>query len=144
MIGRPSLAFVRRAIMLLRRFRLCLLSCAAGVLVAGCGGGVYLSWGSGDGFAPSVSLAVSPTAAAPGDTVMLAAAASDFDGIDQVTFFRLDGDVATPLSALARPPYSLETAIPLDASGSVGYFARAIDNSGDRADSKVVTVSVVP
>ena len=122
----------------LRRFRLCFLACAAGVLIAGCGGGVYLSWGIGDGFAPSVSLAVSPAAAAPGETVTLAAAASDFDGIDQVTI------VTTPLATLARSPYSLETAIPLDASGTVSYFARAIDNSGDRADSNVVTVSVVP
>jgi hypothetical protein len=129
--------------MLLRRFRRCFLACAAGVLTAGCGGGVYFGWGFGDGFAPSVSLAVSPTEAAPGDTVTLAAAASDFDGIDQVAFYRLDGDVATPLAALARPPYNLETAVPLDASGSVSYFARAIDNSGDRADSNVVTVSVV-
>ena len=128
----------------LRRFRLCFLACAAGVLIAGCGGGVYIGWGIGDGFAPSVSLAVSPSAAAPGETVALAAAASDYDGIDQVTFYRLDGEVTTPLAALARPPYSLETAIPLDASGSVSYFARAIDNSGDRADSNLVTVSVVP
>jgi hypothetical protein len=131
--------------MLLHRLRLCLLACMAGVLIAGCGGGVYLGfgWDFGDGFAPSVSLALSPSEAAPGQIVTLAAAASDFDGIDQVTFYRLDGDVATPLAGDDRPPYTLETAIPLDASGSVSYFARAIDNSGDRADSNVVTVAVL-
>jgi hypothetical protein len=129
----------------LHRLRLRLLACLAGALLAGCGGGVYLGfgWDFGDGFAPSVSLAVSPTEAAPGQVVALAAAASDFDGIDQVTFYRLDGGVATPLAGDGRAPYSLQTAIPLDASGSVSYFARAIDNSGDRADSNVVTVTVL-
>lgn len=129
----------------LQRLRLSLLAGVAGVLLAGCGGGVYLGfgWDFGDGFAPSVSLAVSPTEAAPGQIVSLAAAASDFDGIDQVTFYRLDGDAATPLAGDARPPYNLETAVPLDAGDSVSYFARAIDNSGDRADSNVVTVTVL-
>jgi len=115
-------------------------------LLGGCGGGFYICFGwCGDEFAPSVQLATDVSSAAPGTAVDLVAAAADENGIDSVAFYRLDesGD-AILLGADGSAPYQWSTTIPIGASGSVRYFARATDFSGNSADSNIVTVTVAP
>lgn len=114
------------------------------VALAGCGGSVSLGFGFGDDDRPSVSLAVSPTSASPGDTLRLVAAASDDYGVDFVEFYRVDGSGSTLLGFDGLPPYQLDTTVPASAAGSVQYFARAVDGGGQRGDSAVVTVGVDP
>ena len=118
--------------------------------VAGCGGGVFLGFEFGDDdfndHFPAVSLAADTSSAPAGAAVQLIAAASDPNGIDSVAFFRLDpiGGGATLLGADGASPYQWGTTIPVTASGSVSFFARATDGFGNQADSEVVTVTVTP
>lgn len=114
------------------------------VALAGCGGSVSLGFGFSDDDRPTASLAVSPTSAAPGDTLRLSAAASDDFGVDFVEFYRVDGSSSTLLGFDGLPPYQLDTTVPANAAGSVQYFARAVDGGGQRGDSAVVTVGVGP
>lgn len=119
---------------------------AAGLALSACGGSVAIGFGY-DGRndrPPSASLAVSPDAAAPGQAVRLAAAASDDFGVDAVEFYRLDAGGATLLAADGSAPYQIDTAVPSGAAGRVQFFARAIDGEGQRGDSAVVSVSVLP
>jgi hypothetical protein len=121
-------------------------------VLAGCGGGIYLEWEHGwigweddwDRHAPDVSLVVSPTSAPAGATVTLSAAASDDQGIDEVIFFRRSGSSNVLLGSVGRSPYTWTTTLPLDASGSVGYFARAVDVVNRRTDSATVSVTITP
>lgn len=116
------------------------------VALAGCGGGVSLNFGY-DGFndrAPSASLAVSTSSAVRGQTLGLVAAASDDYGVDAVEFYRLDPGGATLLGVDRSAPYELSTSVPGNAGGSVQFLARAIDGAGQRGDSAVVTVAVLP
>ena len=114
------------------------------VALAGCGGSVSLGFGFDDDERPTASLAVSPTSASPGDTLRLVAAASDDYGVDFVEFYRVDDSGSTLLGFDGLSPYQLDTTVPADATGSVQYFARAVDGGGQRGDSAVVTVSVGP
>lgn len=125
-----------------RRLAAALLGAAA--LAAGCGGSVSLGFVLGDDDRPTASLAVSPTSAAPGDALRLVAAASDDYGVDYVEFYRLDTSGSTLLGFDGLPPYQLDTTVPAGASGSVQFFARAVDGGGQRGDSAVVTVDVGP
>ena len=121
------------------------LAVAVPVAVAACGGGFFISFGFDDDdhdHRLAVSLAVSPTSADPGQAVQLAAAASDPSGIDDVQFFRLDGDAAVPLGADGDAPFEWSTTVPPQAVGSVSFFARATDGFGHRTDSNVVAVTV--
>ncbi|MBS0443682.1 MAG: hypothetical protein JSR38_17140, partial [Proteobacteria bacterium] len=63
------------------------------LLLAGCGGGLYLGWGDCcDSGAPSVSITTAQTSVAAGGSLRVVAAASDSDsGIDEVAFYRVDG-----------------------------------------------------
>lgn len=112
--------------------------------LAGCGGGFYLGDRFGDDELPQVSLAVSPDSAEPGDTLRLVAAASDDSGIESVSFFRVDGNMSTLLDEDDTAPFALDTVVPDGASGTVEYFARALDNDGDTRDSDRFSVSVDP
>lgn len=117
----------------------------AGAL-AGCGGGIYIGYNGGDGFdlPPQVSLVSSISAAAPGQTITLVAAASDDYGVDRVQFFRLDSDgSANSLGTDGGSPYQLQTTMPETSAASVRYFARAFDGAGQYNDSSTVTVTVL-
>ncbi|WP_119155955.1 hypothetical protein [Caldimonas tepidiphila] len=124
----------------LRRPVLALL-CAA---LSACGGGVWIGIGDGidDGGVPSVSLAVSPSVAAPGQFVRLAAAATDTHGIEQVLFYRVDNGAPVLLFADNQYPYEIDTATPQDGRAGVQYFAQAVNHRGRRSDSAWQTVTL--
>lgn len=113
-------------------------------LLSACGGGISIGFGIDDfdRTPPSVSIAASPGSVAPGQPIRLVAAAADENGIDVVGFFRLDNGQAQPLGTLGRPPYELTVTAPTDGRSVVSYFARAIDNIGNRADSARVDVVI--
>lgn len=112
---------------------------ASGLLLslalAGCGGG-----SSDDG--PTVTLAVTPTSAAAGATVTLIAVASSDVGMSAVRFYRVDASANTLLGTLNGSPYQFTTTVPTTASGSVSYFARAVDVDANTTDSDTATVTV--
>jgi hypothetical protein len=112
--------------------------CAA---LAACGVGVSLGIGPDDD-APSVSLAAAPSSAAPGERIGLVAAASDDYVVREVEFFRVDARGDVFLGRDSSEPYAIETALPADATGEVRYFARAVDDAGQEADSREVAVTV--
>lgn len=114
---------------------------AAATLVAGCYAGLYFDIGPGDD-PPSVSLAVSPAFAAPGETISLVAAASDDYVVVEVRFLRLDIGGNTLLSRDSSAPYALDTVLPAGASGQVRYLAQALDDAGQVGESQVVAVTV--
>ena len=120
-----------------------MLPAAALALLAGCGGGVYLSLGGSFDEPPTVSLVASVSSAVPGQAVRLAAAASDDHGVDQVAFFRIENDSSqTPLGVDFSPPYELDTLVPATARLQVRYFARATDTAGQRRESATVTITL--
>jgi hypothetical protein len=125
------------------RYRTRRIALAAFVAVglAGCYGS--LSFGIGpDDDPPSVSLAAAPQTAAPGELIGLVAAADDDYVVREVLFFRVDVGGDTLLGRDSSAPYAIETTLPLDASGSVRYFARAVDDAGQDSDSQEVVVTV--
>jgi hypothetical protein len=129
-----------------RRLRasLALSTCLA--LAAGCGGGLYIGIGDGDSGdrPPSVSLTANVSGAQPGDTVRLSAAASDDYAVDEVQFFRLQFDGSSiALGSMRQPPYVLNATMPDTAAAQVQFYARAIDDVGQRSSSSPVTVQVL-
>jgi len=112
------------------------------LLLAGCGGGIYLGWSDDD--PPSVSLAAGSTSAAPGQSVQLAAAASDDDYVTEVDFYRIDPNGNTVfLGYDTRGPYDWTAVMPPFAAGNVvHFFARAVDSAGQWTDSETVAVTV--
>jgi hypothetical protein len=125
--------------------RLCLaLAAASAALLAACGGGLYVNVG-GDGEPPDVSITSAATEVAPGSTFRVVAAASDPDGIEQVWFYRLDGDRWTQLSDCReqRSPYICDVFVPDDGRLTVQVRARAFDGWDDEADSNVIALPVV-
>jgi hypothetical protein len=112
--------------------------------IAGCGGGIYIGYGDDDDRAPLVSLAASTSAAAPGQTVTLMAAASDDHRVDRVEFFRIDANGnAVALGSDSAAPYHFEARQPDTSAASVRYFARAVDDVGQYNDSPSVSVTVL-
>lgn len=111
--------------------------------LAGCYGHVSIGIGDDDE-PPSVSLAVSPDSASAGASVQLVAAASDDFGIDRVEFFRVDGAMSTRIVIDGSEPYQVDTTLPIGATTSVQYFARAVDDVGQVRDSDLVTVHITP
>jgi len=110
--------------------------------LSGCGVGVSLGYGLDDDERPSVSLAAAPQEAAAGERVGLVAAASDDYGVREVLFFRVDAAGDTLLGRDASAPYTFETTLPLAPGTAVRYFARAVDDAGQEADSQEVVVTV--
>lgn len=121
-------------------------SAAFCAVLAGCGGGIYLSWsdtGSNDA-PPNVSLASSVSAASVGGTVRLIAAASDDFSVNRVEFYRIEpGGASTRLGSDGWPPYQWDTALPDSPSGRVSYYAVAIDDIGQTGSSATISVTVL-
>jgi hypothetical protein len=119
---------------------------AAALLLAGCGGGIYIGWGDyDDDGAPSVSITTAQTSVPAGGTLRVVAAASDDDsGIDEVAFYRVDGSLDTRLGSDGSAPYEWNVPVPADGRTTVSVFARARDGAGNTADSSLLTVSVTP
>ncbi|MDH4289979.1 MAG: hypothetical protein OEV65_14665 [Aquincola sp.] len=117
------------------------LALAAAIALGACG--VSLGIGIGpDDDPPSVSLAAAQQSAAPGDRIGLVAAATDDYAVAEVQFFRIDVGGNTLLGNDSSAPYALETIVPAGATGEVRYFARAIDDAGQAAESQIVSVTV--
>jgi hypothetical protein len=113
----------------------------APLLLAGCGGGIYLEFTDDD--PPSVNLAAGAASAAPGDDVALSAGASDDDYIYAVEFFRVDPDGDTfYLGSDRYAPFNWTAAMPSARAGETVYFyARATDSIGQQTDSERVAVT---
>jgi hypothetical protein len=132
----------------MRRPRLALAaaSAACAVLLAACGGGLYVGVDvGGDGEPPDVSIASAATEVLAGTSFRVVAAASDPDGIEQVWFYRLDGDRWTELADCHEEerPYECDVFVPADGRLTVQVRARAFDGWDDEADSNVLTLPVV-
>jgi len=119
---------------------------AIALLLAGCGGGLYLGWGDCcDSGAPSVSITTAQTSVAAGGSLHVVAAAADNDsGIDEVAFYRVDGGIDTRLGSDGSAPYAWDVPVPADGRSSVSVFARARDGAGNTADSNRLTIAVTP
>jgi hypothetical protein len=116
-------------------------------VLMGCGGGISIGFGIGgefDVFQPSVSIAAPLSSVQAGQAFTLVAAASDQSGIDEVAFYRLDGNVQVRLGSDGSAPYEWLVVAPSDGRTTLQVFARAIDNAGNRADSQILTLSVTP
>ena len=116
------------------------------LLLAGCGGGLYLGWGDCcDSGAPSVSITTAQTSVAAGGSLHVVAAASDNDsGIDEVAFYRVDGGTDTRLGSDGSAPYEWDVPVPADGRSTISVFARARDGAGNTADSNRLTIAVTP
>jgi hypothetical protein len=73
--------------------------------------------------------------------VPLPAASDDFE-VREVLFFRVDAAGDAFLGRDASAPYTFETTLPAAPGTTVRYFARAVDDAGQEADSREVVVSV--
>jgi hypothetical protein len=105
------------------------------LVLAGCGGS--------EGEDPEITLAVAPTSAAAGATITLLALATDEDGsVEEVEMYRLTSSGNVLLGTLNSQPYQMQVDLPDDASGTVSFFARAIDDDDNTTDSATVTVTV--
>ncbi len=114
---------------------------AVPLLLAACGGGLYIGVDGGDE-PPTVSLVASVGTAVPGQAVRLAAAATDDFGVDYVGFYRVDPDGrVTALGNDGVAPFEWDAVVP-SVNGSVQFFARAVDGEGQATDSERVTVIV--
>ncbi|GLS16920.1 Ig-like domain-containing protein [Hydrogenophaga electricum] len=102
--------------------------------VAGCGGV--------DDDAPTATLVTTPTSAAAGATVTLIAAAISDNGISGIQFYRVDSGTSTLLGTLNATPYQFTTTVPASATGSVSYFATAVDAYGNTGDSDYAVVTI--
>jgi hypothetical protein len=110
--------------------------------LAACEAGLYFGIGPDDD-PPTVSLAATATSAVPGERIGLVAAASDDYRIDDVSFYRVEGNGGNTLLARdSSEPYSVETLMPSNAVGTVQFFARARDDAGQERDSALVSVAV--
>ena len=112
--------------------------------VAACGGGVYVDATVPAGPPPDISIVSSSDVAVRGDPIRLIGAVSASNGVDYVSFFRIDFGVATPLGTVFRPPLQWDTSIPINAGSTVSYYARACDALGLCTNSNVVSVAVFP
>lgn len=121
--------------------RRALIAWAFGLLLVGCDLSLGLRLGPDDD-PPSISLAAAPQAAAAGERIGLVAAASDDYSVAEVQFLRIDVGGDTLLGTDRSAPFALETMLPIGATGSVRYVARAVDDAGQATRSEVVEVSV--
>jgi predicted small lipoprotein YifL len=113
-------------------------------VLAACGGGLYIGFGDDDFGPPSVSLAAAQTSVQAGETIRVVAAAADENGIDEVAFYRIDGNSALRLGSDGSAPYEWNLVVPDDGRTTLRLFARATDGWGERADSNELVLTVVP
>jgi len=122
----------------LRRWHL--LASAAFVL-GGCGGGVGFGYCDDcDNQPPSVVIVSAVETIEAGEELRLVAAASDESGIDDVTFYRRDGETDVVLGSDGSAPY--EWRLTPEDAGTLVVFARARDDDGNRANSASITITV--
>ena len=114
------------------------------VLLASCGGGGYVETAVPMAPPPQISLAVSPTVAQRGEPLQLVAAVTAGNGIDYVTFYRIDYGTPVVLGSVGQPPAQWITSVPVNAGSGASYFARVHDLAGYYSDSPIVTVAVYP
>jgi hypothetical protein len=128
------------------RVRLRLLVLWLPLLLVACGGSLFIGFGANaDVDPPSVSLAAAANTVQAGATLKLFAAASDSgSGIEEVAFYRLDGNSEVRLGSDGTAPYEWSLLVPNDGRTTLRVFARATDGAGNRADSALVTVTVTP
>ncbi|WP_130431429.1 hypothetical protein [Rivibacter subsaxonicus] len=113
------------------------------LLLAGCGGGIDEWFSQSENEPPTIALAAAPTPVAPGQMLVLVAAASDDEGIDEVAFFRVEADGAlTRLGADGEAPFLWTQEVASGATGTLRYQARATDTDGKSTDSLIVEVEV--
>lgn len=115
---------------------------AAALTLGACGGGIYWGFGDIDDSPPSVTIATAATTVQAGQSVRFVAAASDVNGIDEVVFYRVDTGGSVEVGRDGSAPYEANVVAPADGRSSLGVFARAIDNTGNHADSSTITVTV--
>jgi len=128
---------------------LALSACGGGVSLYSGNVGVGVGVGPGGGSSfdrtpPSVSIVVPSGPVRRGDTLRVAAAASDASGIESVSFYRVDTAGPVWLGSVGGPAYEWLVAVPNDGRLSLSLFAEARDNAGNRADSSIVTVNLLP
>ena len=119
----------------------------SGVLLAACGGGLSIGIGYGgsvDFSPPSVSLVAAQTQVQAGQSVNLVAAAADENGIESVSFYRLDGSAARLLGSDGTEPFEWQALAPTDGRNSMTVFARATDRAGNQADSGSIQIGITP
>ena len=85
-------------------------------VVAACGGGVYVDATVPEGPPPDIAITTSTEVAYRGDPIRLIGAVTASNGVDYVSFFRIDFGVAVPLETVFRPPLQLDTSIPVNTS----------------------------
>ena len=107
--------------------------------LAACGGGY-----DDVGPPPQVSLGASTSVATRGEPIQLRASAYASNGMDHVSFYRLDYNGPFLLGTVWAPPPNWGTSVPINAGESVSFFARACDLEGLCTDSNVATVTVYP
>lgn len=93
--------------------------------------------------APTVTLVSTVTSASAGETITLIASASSDLGVSAVQLYRVDTSSNTLLGSLNATPYQFSATLPGDATGSVSFFARAVDGDGNTADSAKVNITVI-
>jgi hypothetical protein len=122
------------------RSRLAALAAALPLLLAGCGGGIYLEFSDDD--PPEVDLVASTGSAFPGETVRLSADAYDDDYVVEVAFYREESDGSlTLLGYDDRAPFQWDATMPNVPRDAAVYFAaRAYDSLGQRSGTAYVSV----
>lgn len=115
----------------------------APLLLAGCGGGVYLGYTWGDNDPPRVGLVASASDVTAGQTVRLTAAAADDSGyVDRVIFYRYDGNSLVSLGTDLAPPFETVLVVPSDGRLSLNLLAQAVDGDGEVGTSEVLSLAV--
>ncbi len=109
-------------------------------LLCACGGGeLYVP-----GPPPDIALTTSVRDARRGDPVELSAAVTASNGIDYVSFYRLEYGQPVLLGTVTRPPARWDTMVPFNVSDRVTYFATVCDFEGFCTSSYTQTVWVFP
>jgi len=109
-----------------------------------CYGSVVIDLGSdGRDTRPIVVLAISADVVTQAGPLTLIASVSDDHAVDHVEFFQLDPEGASVrLGQVDASPYRWTLSIDRRANGQQYFFARAVDDAGQSADSAVVSVQV--
>jgi hypothetical protein len=110
--------------------------------LSGCGGGGDIEVDVTVGPPPEVSLSASAISAPPGGSLLLSASVIAANGVDHVSFYRVDSLGPTLLDIVYSPPAQSSTTIPVTAVGTVIFYAHACDLVGLCTDSAEVSVNV--